>query len=135
MVLQNTGQRGNRDGFDGFGGYGGFGRDGHPPKIQPTFSVILSREEEEVRKWVPKPFGPEGPIVKLNSFSALFKFRDKKGTPKNFCDQDFAELSGELSGAICLKSLVLLGGALELFRKFFGAVRAICWLWGSFFGS
>ena len=27
------------------------------------------------------------------------------------------------------------GDPLELFRKFFGAVRAICWLWGSFFGA
>ena len=34
--------------------------------------------------------------------------RDRKGTPKNFCDKDFAELSGELSGAICLKTLVLM---------------------------
>ena len=41
--------------------------------------------------------------------------RDRKGTPKNLCDKDFAELSGELSGAICLKTLVLLGSALELF--------------------
>ena len=55
--------------------------------------------------------------------------RARKGTPKNFCDKDFAELSGELSGAICLKTLVLLGSALELFRKFFGIVRAIFWLW------
>ena len=30
------------------------------------------------------------------------------------------------------KTLVLLGSALELFRKFFGAVRANFWLWGSF---
>ena len=53
----------------------------------------------------------------------------------NLCDKDFAKLSGELSGAICLKILVLLGSALELFRKFFGAVRAIFWLCGSFFAS
>ena len=33
----------------------------------------------------------------------------EKGTPKNFCDIDFSELSGELSGAICLKTLVLMG--------------------------
>ena len=33
----------------------------------------------------------------------------EKGTPKNFCDKDFAELSGELSGASCLKTLVLMG--------------------------
>ena len=31
--------------------------------------------------------------------------RDREGTPKNLCDKDFAELSG----AICLKTLVLLG--------------------------
>ena len=53
--------------------------------------------------------------------------RDRKATPKNLCDKDFAELSGELSAAICLKTLVLLGSALELFRKFFGTVRAIFW--------
>ena len=58
--------------------------------------------------------------------------RDSERTPKHFCDNDFAELSGELSGAICLKTLVSLGSALELFRKlFFGTVRAIFWLWGS----
>ena len=54
-------------------------------------------------------------------------FRDRKGTPKNFCDKDFAELSGERSGAICLKTFVLLGSAPELsenslvfFVRFFG---------------
>ena len=58
-------------------------------------------------------------------------FRDRKGTPKNFCDKDFAELSGELSGAICLKTHVLLGfeavtpsncseNSLALFVRFFG---------------
>ena len=35
--------------------------------------------------------------------------RDRKGTPKNLCDKDFAELSGENSGAICLKTLGLMG--------------------------
>ena len=60
------------------------------------------------------------------------KVRDRKGTPKNLCDKDFAEHSGDLSAAICLKTLVLLGSALELFRTFIGAVRAILWLWGSF---
>ena len=57
--------------------------------------------------------------------------RDRQGTPKNLCDKDYAELSGELSGVICLKTLLLLGSALESFRIFFGAVRAIFWLWGS----
>ena len=65
-------------------------------------------------------------IRKIEKAVAAFRswlVRDRKGNPKNLCDKDFAELSGELSGAICLKTLVLLGRALELFRKFFGAVR------------
>ena len=37
------------------------------------------------------------------------QIRDRKGTPENFCNKDFAELSDELSGAICLKALVLMG--------------------------
>ena len=48
------------------------------------------------------------------------------------CDKDLAELSGELSGAICLKTLVLQCNALELFRNFFDAVRASIWLCESF---
>ena len=55
------------------------------------------------------------------------KVRDRHGTPKNLYAKDFAELSGELSGVICLKALVLSGSARELFRKCFGAVRAIFW--------
>ena len=57
--------------------------------------------------------------------------RDRKGNPKNLCDKGFAELSGELSGAICLQTLVLLDSDLEFFREFFGAVRAIFGFWGS----
>ena len=70
----------------------------------------------------------------LNDSGLLWSIliRDRKGTPKKFCDKDFPELSGELSGEICLKTLVLLGSALDLFRKFFGTVRAIFWVWGSF---
>ena len=37
---------------------------------------------------------------------------DRKGTTKKLCDKDVAERSGELSGAICLKTLVLLGNDL-----------------------
>ena len=57
---------------------------------------------------------------------------ERKNTRKKLYDKVFAELSGELSGAICLKPLVLLGNALELLRKFFGVVRVIFWLCGSF---
>ena len=44
-------------------------------------------------------------------FSTRFRalIGDRKGTTKKLCDKDFAERSGELSGAICLKTLVLLG--------------------------
>ena len=68
----------------------------------------------------------------MRLFGFVSPFRDRKGTPKNLCDKDFAELSGELAGATCLKALDLLGRAFEWFRKFFGAVRAIFWLRGSF---
>ena len=44
-----------------------------------------------------------------------------------------AELSGELSGEICLKTFVSWVVPSNLFRKVLGAVRANFWLWGSFF--
>ena len=79
----------------------------------------------------PPLLGPSaGQIVDI---LGVAKIRDRKGTPKNLCDRDFAELSGELPGAICLKTLVLLGSALELFRKFFGTVRVL--FLGDFLGS
>ena len=61
-------------------------------------------------------------------------FRDRKGTPKKLCNKDFAEFSAELSGAVCLKTLVLFGRELELFRNFFGVVRAIFLALGFFVG-
>ena len=51
---------------------------------------------------------------------------DRKGTTKKVRDKDFAERSGELSSAMSLKTLVLLGN-----EKLFGAVRAIFWLFVS----
>ena len=54
---------------------------------------------------------------------------------RNLRDKDFAELSGELSGAIGLKALVLFSSALKLFRKLFGADRATSWLFGLCFGA
>ena len=66
---------------------------------------------------------------------ALTQVGDRKGTTKKLCDKDFAERSAELSGAIASKPFfywVMTHNPLELFRKFFGAVRAIFWLCGSF---
>ena len=64
--------------------------------------------------------------------------REFKGTTKKLCDKDFAERSGELSGAICLKPLVLYwinaGNPLELFRKFFGVFRCECLVLWVLFG-
>ena len=67
----------------------------------------------------------------------------QKGTTKKLCDQDFAERSGELSGAICLKTLVLLGNwpvtppncsenSLVLLVRFYGFV-GLSWLLISLF--
>ena len=56
----------------------------------------------------------------------MIYIQEQKKVPQRACvTKDCAELSGELSGAICLKTKALLGSALELFRKFFGAIRAI----------
>ena len=60
--------------------------------------------------------------------------RDRKGTPKNLCDKDFAELSGEVSAAICLNTLVFFcmvpsncsEHSLVLFVRFFG-FRVLFW--------
>ena len=73
----------------------------------------------------------------LRPFQQRTESGSEKILPRSCVDKDLAERSGELSGAICLKALVLLGSdpvTLELFRNFFGAVRAIFWLCGSFLG-
>ena len=55
-----------------------------------------------------------------------------KGTPKNLCVTKI--LPNFQVNGVCLKALVLLGSALELFRKIcFGTDLAIFWLWGPFF--
>ena len=89
--------------------------------------VFWQTKQRQVRKLSGKEFGRvrKPPLIGI---------RDRKGAPKNLYDKYFAELWGGLSGAIRLKTLDLLGSALELFRKFLGIVRAIFWLWGSFFG-
>ena len=57
------------------------------------------------------PFHPQNRSHWLANSFATPTFGDRKGTTKKLCDKDFAERSGELSGAICLKTLVLLGNA------------------------
>ena len=48
-------------------------------------------------------------MAKLDMLGRGGIFQGQKRYPKNFCDKDFAKLSGELSRAICLKTLVLMG--------------------------
>ena len=66
------------------------------------------------------------------------KIWDRKGTTKKLSDKRFAERSGEFSGAICLKALVLLGNdpviplncsenSLVLFVRFLGFCESF-WL-------
>ena len=46
--------------------------------------------------------------LSLARFNESPRMGDRQGTTKKLCDKDFAERSGKLSGAICLKTLVLL---------------------------
>ena len=103
---------------------------------QKDVRAIAQKPQPEMVKMLQEPVFalPDCQPIGVNPLLYVVFVRDRQGTPKNLCDKHFAKLSGELSGAICLKTLVLLGSILELFRKFFGAVRAIFWLWGSFFG-
>ena len=75
-----------------------------------------------VKRWTAQRFGFKGKgyLLSHHSFCPVpftasqpspetQKVGDRKGTKKKLCDKDSAERSGELSGAICLKTLVLLG--------------------------
>ena len=52
------------------------------------------------------PLAPKNSHLPGRRDRNLWAFWDRKGTPKNLCDKDFAELSGEHFGAICLKTLI-----------------------------
>ena len=86
-----------------------------------VFSVKSKKISEKEGETPPPPPKKGIPCKRIWAKNEL----QQKKSPKNFCDKDFAELSGELSGEICLKTLVLLDRALEFFRKFFGTLRVI----------
>ena len=77
-------------------------KDPHPTRRYP---------DKKIWVWVPfsclsmVSFPNVGPPQKRPKYH----IGDRRGTTKKLCDKDFAERSGELSGAICLKPLVLLG--------------------------
>ena len=94
----------------------------------PTFKPQSPRK---VPKWGLGSSAELGPSASRPVLNPAKAFRDRKGTPKNFWDKDFAELSGELSGVICLKPLFYWvvpsnrsEDSLVLFVRFI-------WLWGS----
>ena len=67
--------------------------------------------------------------------SVLGEFSVKFPVPNPLQNAKFINIvvsASLISGEFCLKTLVSLGSALELFRKIFGTVRAFLWLWGSF---
>ena len=91
-----------------------------PPKLaQPSVSRSKALE----------PLG--GHPKRKDRWSLPLRDGGQKRHHKETCDKDFAELSGELSVGLCQKTLVLLGNALKLCRKFFGAARAILGFCGS----
>ena len=69
---------------------------------------------------------------------AILRFGDRKGTTKKNCvTKTLPNVRVNFLVRFASKPLfywVITGNPLELFRKFFGAVRAIFWLWGSLGG-
>ena len=57
------------------------------------------------------------PQFKVLQKPPFFYSRTEKEPQRIFATNFLPKLSGELSGAICFKNLVLLGSALDLFRK------------------
>ena len=103
---------------------------------------MVSASPQKTAKNSRQKFGiwPPNPIFEpfFRDFSAVFFYSlGESGTEKvpqrTFAPKILPNFR-ELSGAICLKTLVLLGRALELFRKFFGTVPALFWLLGFSFG-
>ena len=88
---------------------------GHPGKIPGTSRIPLFETQgrqtfeggHELFGHHPfawkTPAPPGGLQTQKVNLYALF--RNRKGTPRNFCNKDFAVLSDEFSGAISLKTL------------------------------
>ena len=116
--------RGNLPG----GGVEGEKREGCVESGRTTIYMqeVDRKKEREKRETGPgKSYGP--PHLLHLKFAAF-----RAGITKSLCDTGFAESLCELSGAICLEALVLMGSALEVVSKFVGAVRVILGLCESF---
>ena len=74
--------------------------------VQKTLGRPLLPGPKRVKKDLLHP-----PLTTFGEFPFLGNFPSPQhpNTTKKLCDKDFAERSGELSDAICLKTLVLLG--------------------------
>ena len=70
----------------------------------------------------------------IGAFSVAFSQGQKK-YPKNLCDKDFAELSGELSSAICLVTPCLIGYCPRIVQTILWCSLCDVLALGFFFGS
>ena len=116
-----TGQMGRVPGTDGTH------TKGCPAKILSVYCFFFSPHQFALSKFYCRgvahektaffkndfPLFPQGPPPQKRKFYFYCRravsekqIRDGKGTTKNLCDEDFAELAGELSGVICGQTLV-----------------------------
>ena len=77
-----------------------------PTLLVCDFFSVSFRERSSSR--LPYTYLNRSQIARFGALSVPSIIGDSKGTTKKLCDKDFAERSGEFSGVICLKTLVLL---------------------------
>ena len=74
---------------------------------------------------------PEGGLDQNSPKQKTF-FGDRKGTPRTFATKILPNFRVNFLVRFASKPLFYWVMTRELFRKFFGTVRAFFWLWGSF---
>ena len=102
------------------------------PPADPPFGVDLSKNIFIV---ISASLRGRGPSRKRACFleGAAWNVQGQRRYPKELVRQSFCRTFGWTFWCDLPQNRYwLLGSALELFRKFFGAARAILWLWGSF---
>ena len=93
---------------------------GPPPRKAPKMYCVTLGAKRPITK-ATRDEAAANTVIDTNVINKETKIKDKKGTPKNFCDKNFAELSGELSGAIATKVPSNCSeNSLVLFVRFFG---------------
>ena len=113
------------------------GKELAPCKTRNTTALKKKREQAYIEHTHDKrTFSIFGVFLPDFARGAVFLFStrvgDREGTPKNLCDKDFVELSGELSGAICLKTFCYWVVPSNCSEKSLVLFARVFWLWGSF---